>query len=407
MTTTDVVIGGGLAAAGAAATLRESGTSTDVVVISDEEVPPYERPELSKGYLAGSTARERLDVRAEAWYAEHEIGLRLGRTAVRIDRQAHEVELDDGERVGYTRLLLATGSAPIVPPLPGVDLAGVLRLRRVEDSDAVRAAIAAGGPLVIVGAGWIGLEVAAVARTAGVEVTLLERSPTPLHPVVGEEVGATFTELHRAHGVDVRTGVTVAAIHGDGDGGRVRCVELADGTEVPAATVLLAVGARPRTELAEAAGLAVDDGVLVDVHLRTSDPAIWAAGDIARAMNDWAGARVRVEHFANAADQGPFAARSMAGSAQRWSAPPFFWSDQYDVGLEYRGLADPATDRLVLRGTPAAAPWQAFWLDADDRVTAAMHVNAWDDAKTLERFVTDRVAVDAEALADPRRPLSP
>jgi len=405
MTTTDVVIGGGLAAARAAVTLRESGTSTDVVLIGEETVAPYERPELSKGYLAGTTDRSRLDVRPADWYAEHEVSLLLGRTAVRIDRDAHEVELDGGERVGYTRLLLATGSAPVRPPLPGADLDGVLLLRRLEDSHALRAAIAAGGPLVVIGAGWIGLEVTAVARTAGVEVTLLEQRPTPLHAVVGEQVGAAFTELHRSHGVDVRTGVTVAAIRGDA--GRVTGVELEGGEVLPAAAVVVGVGIRPRTELAEKAGLTVDDGILVDARLRTEDPAIWAAGDVANALNGWAGRHVRVEHFSNAADQGAFAARSMAGADTEWATPPFFWSDQYDVGLEYRGLADPATDRLVLRGTPAAAPWQAFWLDADDRVTAAMHVNAWDDAKTLERFVTDRVAVDAEALADPRRPLSP
>ena len=405
MTTTDVVIGGGLAAARAAVTLRESGTSTDVVLIGEETVAPYERPELSKGYLAGTTDRSRLDVRPADWYAEHEVSLLLGRTAVRIDRDAHEVELDGGERVGYTRLLLATGSAPVRPPLPGADLDGVLLLRRLEDSHALRAAIAAGGPLVVIGAGWIGLEVTAVARTAGVEVTLLEQRPTPLHAVVGEQVGAAFTELHRSHGVDVRTGVTVAAIRGDA--GRVTGVELEGGEVLPAAAVVVGVGIRPRTELAEKAGLTVDDGILVDARLRTEDPAIWAAGDVANALNGWAGRHVRVEHFSNAADQGAFAARSMAGADTEWATPPFFWSDQYDVGLEYRGLADPARDRLVVRGTPNDGPWQAFWLDADERVTAALHVNSWDDADTLQRFVADRVAVDPEALADAARPLAP
>jgi len=405
MTTTDVVIGGGLAAARAAVTLRESGTSTDVVLIGEETVAPYERPELSKGYLAGTTDRSRLDVRPADWYAEHEVSLLLGRTAVRIDRDAHEVELDGGERVGYTRLLLATGSAPVRPPLPGADLDGVLLLRRLEDSHALRAAIAAGGPLVVIGAGWIGLEVTAVARTAGVEVTLLEQRPTPLHAVVGEQVGAAFTELHRSHGVDVRTGVTVAAIRGDA--GRVTGVELEGGEVLPAAAVVVGVGIRPRTELAEKAGLTVDDGILVDARLRTEDPAIWAAGDVANALNGWAGRHVRVEHFSNAADQGAFAARSMAGADTEWATPPFFWSDQYDVGLEYRGLADPARDRLVVRGTPNDGPWQAFWLDGDERVTAALHVNSWDDADTLQRFVADRVAVDPEALADAARPLAP
>ncbi|HEY6794896.1 MAG TPA: FAD-dependent oxidoreductase [Kineosporiaceae bacterium] len=405
MTTTDVIIGGGVAAARAVASLREAGTSTDVVLVSDEDVAPYERPELSKGYLAGRTARGAIDVHPVAWYAEHEVSLRLARRAVAIDRRAHEVELDGGERVGYTRLLLATGSTPLTPPIPGTHLDGVLLLRRIADSEAIRAAIAGGGPLVIVGGGWIGLEVAAVARQAGIDVTLLESRPTPLFGVLGEQVGSAFAALHRAHGVTVRTGVDVVAFRGSE--GQVRGVELAAGELVEAAAVVLGVGVRPRTELAEAAGLDVDNGVVVDAALQTSDPAIWAAGDVANAWNDWAGRRLRVEHFANATDQGPFAARSMGGSDRRWAVPPFFWSDQYDVGLEYRGWADPARSRLVVRGVPEAGRWQAFWLDADDRVTAALHVNSWDDADALKRFVTERVAVDPDALGDAARPLQP
>jgi 3-phenylpropionate/trans-cinnamate dioxygenase ferredoxin reductase subunit len=405
VTTTDVVIGGGVAAARAVATLREAGTSTDVILVGEEEVAPYERPDLSKSYLAGQAKREALDVHPAAWYAEHEISLRLGRRAVAIDRAAHEVELDDGERIGYTRLLLATGSSPLRPSLPGADLGGVLLLRRVDDSDAIRAAIARGGPLVILGGGWIGLEVAAVARQAGVGVTLLETGPAPLFGVLGEQVGATFTALHQAHGVTVRTGVQAVALRGSE--GQVREVELPGGELIRAETVVAGVGIRPRTELAEAAGLDVGNGILVDATLRTSDPAIWAAGDVANAWNDWAGRRLRVEHFANASDQGPFAARSMGGSEQHWAVPPFFWSDQYDVALEYRGWADPARSRVVIRGTPGAGAWQAFWLDGDDRVSAGLHVNSWDDADTIKRFVTDRVAVDPGALADAARPLQP
>jgi 3-phenylpropionate/trans-cinnamate dioxygenase ferredoxin reductase component len=404
MTTTDVVLGGGVAAARAVAALRESGTSTDVVLVGEEDAPPYERPELSKGYLAGKTARDELQAHPADWYGEHEVQLRLGVAATAIDREAREVVLADGERIGYTRLLLATGSSPVVPPLPGTDLTGVLTLRRIADSDAIRAAIAAGGPLVVVGGGWIGLEVAAVARSAGLDVTLLEQAAVPLARVVGEQVGRTFVDLHRGHGVDVRTGVAVAALRGSD---RVEEVELADGTRLPAAAVVLGTGVRPRTELAEAAGLPVDDGVLVDATLRTPDPAIWAAGDVANPLNEWAGGRLRVEHFDNATKQGPFAARSMAGSDERWAQPPFFWSDQYDVGLEYRGWADPERSRTVVRGTPNDGAWQAFWLDGDGRVAAALHVNSWDDADTLARFVQDRVALDADALADAARPLQP
>lgn len=404
MTTTDVVIGTGPAGAGAAATLRESGTSTDVVLIGDEPTAPYERPELSKGYLRGSTVREALDIRPPGWFAEHEITLLTGRRVTAVDRQAREVVLDDGSHVGYTRLLLATGSEPLPLRVPGAELDGVHTLRRLADSEAVRAAIARGGPLVVVGAGWLGLEVAAVARTAGVDVVLLEAGPAPLARVLGTEVGATFAALHRERGVDVRTGVSVARV--TGDRGAVTGVELADGTVFEASTVLAAVGIRPRTELAEAAGLPVDDGIVVDATLRTADPAIWAAGDVASAVNEWAGRRLRVEHHANATDQGPFAGRSMAGSDATWAKPPFFWSDQYEVGLEYRGWADPRTARLVVRGTPGDGPWQAFWLD-DGRVVAALHVDAWDEADVLKRFVTDRVAVDPQALADPRIPLAP
>lgn len=403
MTTTDVVIGTGPAGAGAAETLRESGASTDVVLIGDEPLAPYERPELSKGYLAGKTGREALDLHPAAWYAEHEITLQSGRRVTAVDRQAHEVVFDDGERLGYTRLLLATGSEPLPLRVPGAGQEGVHLLRRVGDSEAIRAAIGQGGPIVVVGGGWLGLEVTAVARSAGVDVTLLEAGPAPLARVLGRDVGAAFADLHRRHGVEVRTGVTVD--HLTGHGGRVSGVVLGDGSELPAAAVVVAVGIRPRTELAEAAGLAVDDGVVVDARLRTADPAVWAAGDVASAVNEWAGRRLRVEHHANATDQGPFAGRSMAGSEQLWANPPFFWSDQYDVGLEYRGWADPRTARLVVRGTPWDGPWQAFWLTEDHRVAAAMHVDAWDEADVVKRFVTERVEVDPDALADPRIPL--
>jgi 3-phenylpropionate/trans-cinnamate dioxygenase ferredoxin reductase subunit len=406
MTTTDVVIGGGPAGAAAAATLRESGTSTDILLIGDEVDAPYERPELTKGFLADATAREALDVHPAGWYAEHEISLLTGRHVDAVDREAHEVVLDDGSRIGYTRLLLATGSEPLPLRVPGADLDGVHLLRRVGDSEAVRRAIRAGGPLVVVGAGWIGLEVSAVARQAGVEVTLLEAGPAPLARVLGPEVGAAFTDLHRSHGVDVRTGVSVAELRGDG-AGHVAAVVLDDGTEFAASAVVCAVGIRPRTELAEAAGLTVDDGVVVDATLRTADPAIWAAGDVANAENDWAGRHLRVEHHANATDQGPFAGRSMGGSDHRWAVPPFFWSDQYDVGLEYRGWADPRTSRAVVRGRPNDGPWQVFWLDDGDRVAAALHVNAWDEADVVKRFVVERAKVDPEALTDPRNPLVP
>jgi 3-phenylpropionate/trans-cinnamate dioxygenase ferredoxin reductase subunit len=401
MADTHVLVGGGVAAATAAVSLREAGVDGRIVLVGEEPDAPYERPELSKGFLAGDKELPDLAVKPEEWYADNGVELLLGRRVTAIDRRDRAVELDGGERLGYDRLLLATGSAPRKLKLPGNDLDGVHYLRRVGNSESIRSAIAAGGPIVVIGGGWIGLEVAAVARTKGVEVTLLEMAPTPLFGVLGEQVGSTFTTLHRDHGVDVRTTVGVTALRGDG---KVEAVELADGSVVPAAAVVAGVGILPRTELAEQARLATDNGILVDARLRTEDPAIWAAGDVADAENDWVGRHLRAEHFANANDQGPFAGRSMAGATDRWATPPFFWSDQYDVGLEYRGWADPAASRVVVRGTPGKGPWIAFWLDGD-RVAAGLHVNAWDDADAVKALVVGKAAVDADALADRARPL--
>jgi 3-phenylpropionate/trans-cinnamate dioxygenase ferredoxin reductase subunit len=391
------VVGGGMAGAHAVEALRADGVSARIVLIGDERDPPYERPPLSKEYLAGRTGREKLLVHEPDWYAKNEIELMLGTRVTAIDRASGRLELGDGGQLHYDRLLLATGSVPRKLRVPGSDLDGVHYLRRVGNSDALRDAIRAGGPLVVVGGGWIGLEVAAVARQAGLDVTLVESAPGLLG-VLGPQVGERFAALHRGHGVDVRTGSGVEEILGSG---RVEAVRLAGGEQVPAAAVLIGVGIRPLTELAEAAGLPVDNGVLVDATLRTADPAIWAAGDVANAENDWVGHRVRVEHFANATDQGPFAARNMAGAQQRWAKPPFFWTDQYDLAMEYRGWADPAASTVVLRGGQDDPQWFAFWLDGSGAVRAGMHVNAWDDADQVKALVEGGVRVDAAALADP------
>ena len=402
MADTYVLVGGGVAAATAAVTLREMGAEGRIVLVGEEPDPPYERPELSKGFLAGTKQRADLMVKSEKWYVDNDVDLLLGRRVTALDREGHTVTLDGGDRIPYDRLLLATGSSPRKLTVPGSDLTGVHYLRRVGNSEGIRTAIAAGGPIVVIGGGWIGLEVAAVARTAGVEVSLLETAPSPLFGVLGEQVGATFVDLHRDHGVDVRTGIQIEALTGDQ---QVEAVRLGDGTLIPAAAVVVGVGIRPRTEIAQAAGLAVDNGIVVDGRLCTDDPAIWAAGDVANAWNEWTGRRIRVEHFANANDQGPFAGRSMTGQTATWDAPPFFWSDQYDVGLEYRGWADPASARVVIRGTPGRGPWIAFWLDGD-RVAAGLHVNAWDEADSVKSLVVDKAVVqDADALADPHRPL--
>jgi 3-phenylpropionate/trans-cinnamate dioxygenase ferredoxin reductase component len=393
---TYVLVGASLAGARAAEALRGAGVEGPIALIGEERDPPYERPPLSKGFLAGDAQRADLAVLPPDWYAQNGVELMLGRRVTSIDRAGSAVELDGGQRLPYDRLLLATGSSPRKLDVPGNDLDGVLYLRRVGNSEAIREAIAAGGPLVVVGGGWIGLEVGAVARTKGVDVTLLETQPTPLYSVLGEEVGERIAQLHRDHGMDVRTGAQLRAIRGSG---KVEGVELGDGSVIPAAAVVVGVGIRPRTELADAAGLAVDNGVLADATLRTEDPQIWAAGDVANAVNDWVGHRLRVEHFANANDQGPFVGRSMAGSDDRWAKPPFFWSDQYDAGMEYRGWADPRSSRVVLRGKADDGVWMAFWLDGDE-VRAGLHVNGWDDAGEVKALVVDRAKVDPDRLAD-------
>jgi 3-phenylpropionate/trans-cinnamate dioxygenase ferredoxin reductase subunit len=393
-----VIVGAGVAGARAAEALRAAGAQGPVVLVGEEPEAPYERPPLSKDLLAGKTARGDLVVHDPAWYAGHDVELRTGRSVLEIDRDERTLLLDGGERLPYDRLLLATGSRPRPLNVPGADLLGVHYLRTVGEAEAIKGAIAEGGPVAVIGAGWIGLEVAAAARSAGLDVTLIETAPVPLFRVMGQQVGEEFAAIHRGQGVDVRTGVKVNALRGGTDG-RVEGVELVDGTVVPAAWVMVGVGIEPRTQLAESAGLAVDDGVVVDGTLRTADAHIWAAGDVANAENAWAGRRLRVEHFANANDQGPFAGRSMAGSDEKWAVPPFFWSDQYDVGLEYRGWADPRTAEVVLRGRPADGPWTAFWLE-DGRVAAGLHVNAWDDADAVKALVNDRAAVDPQRLAD-------
>lgn len=398
-----VVIGAGIAGTRAAEALRTDGAAGRVVIIGDESLMPYERPELSKAYLAGTKQLADFTIREETWFREHEIEFISGRSASALDRTNQVIELDTGERLTYHRLLLASGSRPRHLQLPGADLPGVHYLRRVGDSDAIRDVIAEGGPIAVIGGGWIGLEVAAVARDAGAEVTVLEMARAPLQRVVGDEVGERFAQLHRSHGTQVHTEVRIARITGRGS---VEGVELADGTLVPAKAVIAGVGVRPNIELAEQSGLDVQNGVLTDLSLRTSDPNIWAAGDVANCENSWVGGRIRVEHFATADEQGAFAGHGMAGSHETWGVAPYFWSDQYDAGLEYRGWAHPERSRLVTRGEVSDGQWAAFWLDEDNRIRAGMHVNMWDDADTLRDLIADRRLVIPRRLADPAIPLA-
>ncbi|MFJ7147846.1 NAD(P)/FAD-dependent oxidoreductase [Streptomyces sp. NPDC100445] len=409
---TFVIVGGGLAGAKAAETLRAEGFTGRVILICDERDHPYERPPLSKGYLLGKEERDSVFVHEPAWYARNDIELHLGQTVDRVDRTAKTVRFgDDGTLVRYDKLLLVTGAEPRRLDIPGTDLVGVHHLRRLAHAERLRNVLAAlgrdNGHLVIAGAGWIGLEVAAAAREYGAEVTVIEPAPTPLHGVLGPELGNVFAELHRERGVRFRFGVRLTEIVGQD--GMVLAVRTDDGEEHPAHDVLAAIGAAPRTGLAEAAGLETADparggGIVVDERLRTSDPDIHAAGDVA-AFPFAAAGRLRVEHWANALNGGPAAARAMLGADVTYDRVPYFFSDQYDLGMEYSGWAPPGSyDEVVIRGDAGKREFIAFWV-RQGRVLAGMNVNVWDVTEHIQRLVRSGAPVNTEALSDPHVPL--
>lgn len=397
---TVVIVGASLAGAKAAETLREEGFEGRVVLVGDEPERPYERPPLSKDYLRGESDRSKVYVHDEGFYAAQEIELRRSTRVEAIDPGANRVLLAGGEHLVYDRLLLCTGAEPRRLPVLGADLAGVLSLRTVGDSDELRSRLDAGGRVVVVGAGWIGAEVAASARQRGLEVTLVEQAEVPLQGVLGPEVGAIYRDIHIDHGVRFLGGAGVGGFEGSN---RVERVRLADGSTIDCDFVVVGVGVTPRTRLAEEAGLAVDNGVLVDELLAAGAPGVFAAGDVANALHPFYGMHIRVEHWANALNQGPAAARSMLGKGVPYDRLPYFFSDQYDVGMEYSGHA-AGWDRVVFRGDTASREFIAFWLRGD-RVLAAMNVNIWDVTETLQALIRGRSAVDADRLADPDVPL--
>ena len=397
---THVIVGASLAGARAAATLREEGFEGRVVLVGSESERPYERPPLSKDYLRGEAGREKLYVHEEGYYGEQQIELRLGQTATTLDTAGRELELDGGERLRYDRLLFATGAQPRRLPAPGSDLDGVLYLRSVEDSDRLRERLAKSRSLVVVGAGWIGSEVAASARQLGLEVTVIEPMSVPLERVLGTEVGAVFRDIHVDHGVRMLLGTGVEAIGGSQAVERVRT---GDGQEIDCDLVVVGVGVEPRAALAEEAGIAIDNGIAVDERLETSAPGVFAAGDVANARHPFYGEPIRVEHWANALNQGPAAARNMLGQAAPYERLPYFFSDQYDAGMEYIGYAR-SWDRVVFRGDTAAREFIAFWLERG-RVVAGMSLNVWEVTDAIKRLIGARVEVDERRLADPGVPL--
>ena len=392
---TFVVIGGGLAGAKTVEALRERGFEGRLVLFAAEPHLPYERPPLSKDYLKTGDKLEDVFVHDEDWYAGHDIDVRIGTAVASIDRDAKQVVTDTGERTAYDRLVLATGSSPRRLSIAGAELDGVLSLRTIEDSQAIRAVLSPGRRVVFVGGGWIGLEVASAAREAGAEVTVLEAQDLPLVRVLGPQIAQVFADLHREHGVDLRTGATVEALEGDT---AVTGVRLADGTVLPADAVVVGIGATPNVELAQAAGLAVDNGITGDAVGRTSDPDIFAVGDVANVEHPFLGQRIRVEHWANALNQPQLVAAAMLDQDGPEAELPYFFTDQYDLGMEYHGLGSP-DDEVVVRGDLAAREFVAFWL-RDGRVTAGMNVNVWDVGDAIKALIRSSSAVDVAQLAD-------
>jgi len=396
-----VIVGASLAGAKAAETLRTEGFDDRVVLLGEETDRPYERPLLSKDYLRGEKPAARLYVHGEGFYADNDIELMTGTRVDSLDPVAHEVTLHDGSRMPYSRLLLSTGAAPRPLPLPGADLPGVRYLRQMGDSDSLRAAITAASRVVVIGAGWIGSEVAASARQLGAEVAIVAPETAPLERVLGPEVGGVYRDLHTEHGVELHLSTQIEAIVGNG---AARGVRTTNGSVIEGDLVVVGVGVSPRDELARDAGLALDNGIVVDEFLRTSAPDVFAAGDVAATWNTRYNKRIRMEHWANALNQGQAAARNMLGQATAYTKLPYFYSDQYDLGMEYNGYATD-WDRVVLRGSTSAREFIAFWLK-DGRVVAGMNANIWDQGDGIKALIRGAATVDADALSDPSVPLT-
>jgi len=405
---TFVIVGASLGGARAAEALRDEGFDGRIVLIGAEAHHPYERPPLSKDYLQGRAERQSIFVHDDGWYPEHDIDLRLGTAVTAIDRNLRQVGLASGQTVGYDKLLLTTGAVPVRLPVPGADTSGVRYLRTVDDSERLRETLASASRVAVVGAGWIGLEVAAAARNAGAAVTVIEAAELPLLGVLGPEAAQVFLDLHREHDVDFRLGAQVAEIvasAGAATGVRLAGGTETGGTEISADAVVIGIGVAPATGLAEAAGLGVDRGVRADAALRTSDPVIYAAGDAARAYHPLLDTYLRVEHWSNARHQPVAAARSMLGQDVAYDRLPYFFSDQYDLGMEYSGYVPPGGyDRVVFRGDVGKREFIAFWLSGG-RVLAGMNVNVWDVNDQVQELIRAGRRADPERLANPDIPL--
>ena len=393
---TFVIAGASLAGAKAAETLRSEGFAGRVVLIGDEPVRPYERPPLSKAYLRGEVDFDSAAVHPEGFYTDHDVELLTSTTVTSIDTNAKQIEMDPGGLLAYDQLLLTTGAIPRQVTIPGGQLAGIHYLRSLSSCDSLRDALERATRLVVVGAGWIGSEVAASARQLGKEVALIEAGQVPLERVLGTEVGTMFRDLHADRGVELHMGVGVQEFRGTAVAEQV---VLADGSVVSGDLFVVGVGVSPRTELAQAAGLALDNGVVVDQHLATSVPGIWAAGDVADAYHPVFDARIRLEHWSAALNQGPVAAKNMLGQHVEYRKIPYFFSDQYDLGMEYNGFA-AHWDQVVYRGDPENREVIVFWLEAGVPV-AGMNVNVSDVSEPIAALVAAKRQVDPAQLGNP------
>ena len=398
-----VIVGASLAGATAAEELRNDGWTGGIVLIGSETKLPYERPPLSKGVLLGKDQTDVAQLHDQQWYDDNNVDLRLGTTVTGIDPAAHSVTLDDGSQVSYGKLLIATGSRVRRLDVPGADLPGIHYLRTAEESQALTDAYTAKPRVVVVGAGWIGLEAASAARERGCEVTAVEPQSTALAGVLGEQVGGLFAELHRQHGVNLRFGTGVEGFEGTD---KVTGVRIDGGEVIPAELVIVGVGVQPNTELAVDAGIEVatpdnGSGIVTGPDLRTSAEDVYAAGDVVRWEHPLFGRPVRVEHWQNAKDTGKSAAKAILGQDVAHDAIPFFFTDQYDLGMEYAGDVPRGTSyQVVLRGDPASGAYLAFWLDDDQRLLAGMHVNTWGATDAIQDLIRSRKQLDPTRLAD-------
>jgi 3-phenylpropionate/trans-cinnamate dioxygenase ferredoxin reductase component len=396
---TIAIVGASLAGAKAAQELRDQGFDGRVVLIGDEHELPYERPPLTKDYLRDEQSRDKTRVHEEGFYDQHDIELLTGVTVTAIKPSEQRILVDGDKEFRYDRLLIATGAEPRKVDFAGADLDGVHYLRTLADCDALRQRLAAGGKVVVVGAGWIGAEFAASARQRGLEVTVIEPATVPLERVLGNELGAFYRDVHETHGVEMRMRTGVEALEGSGS---VTAVRTRDGQSIACDFVVVGVGVIPRARLADEAGAKIENGIVVNQQLRTTLPNVFAAGDVANAWHPFFKRNIRVEHWANALNQGPAAAQAMLGQDVCYDRIPYFFSDQYEIGMEYSGYATE-WDEVIYRGAISDGEFIAFWLK-DQRVIAGMNVNVWDVNEDVQRLIRSRQEINPAALRDQSTP---